>query len=186
LTRSQPQSKRRVRADDRGNARLDAASPRDHVPPVHLGVVVTSLVGAGAVMLYRVRETTRPIDARKILIPPLGMATGLCMFAAPQMRVPLHWGIGAFLFGAIVLSPILVATSRLSSDGEHVRLQRSKAFLFILVGLVIVRLAARQWVETKLDTFRTGALFYLLAFGMIVVWRARMYLAYRALVQSGN
>ena len=110
------------------------------------------------------------------------MATGLCMFAAPQMRVPLSWAIAAFLFGAIALSPILVATSRLSRDGEHARLQRSKAFLFILVGLVIVRLAARQWVETKLDTLRTGVLFYLLAFGMIVVWRARMYLAYRALV----
>jgi membrane protein CcdC involved in cytochrome C biogenesis len=133
-------------------------------------------------MLYRVRETTRPIDARKILIPPLGMATGLCMFIAPQTRVPLSWALAAFLFGAIALSPILVATSRLSRDGEPVRLQRSKAFLFILVGLVIVRLAARQWVEIRLDTLRTGAIFYLLAFGMIVVWRVRMYLAYRALV----
>jgi membrane protein CcdC involved in cytochrome C biogenesis len=145
-------------------------------------VVAASLAGAGAVLLYRVRETTRPIDARKILIPPLGMSTGLCMFVAPQTRVPLAWGVAAFLVGAIALSPILVATSRLWRDGEHVRLQRSKAFLWILLGLVAVRLAAREWVETWLDTVRTGALFYLLAFGMVVVWRARMYFAYRALV----
>jgi membrane protein CcdC involved in cytochrome C biogenesis len=149
---------------------------------VQVAVLVGSLVGAGAVILYRMRETARPIDTRKIVIPPLGMATGLCMFAVPQTRVPWSWGIGAFLVGAILLSPILVATSRLWRDGEHVRVQRANAFMWILLGLVAVRLAAREWVESFLDPMRTGALFYLLAFGMIVVWRARMYFSYRALV----
>ncbi|MGZ3451736.1 MAG: CcdC family protein [Polyangiales bacterium] len=149
---------------------------------MQIGVLVGSLVGAGAVLLYRMRETARPIDARKIVIPPFGMATGLCMFAMPQARVPWSWGIGAFVLGAICLSPILVATSRLWRDGEHVRVRRANAFMWILLGLVAVRLAAREWVETWLDPVRTGALFYLLAFGMIVVWRARMYVTYRALV----
>src|SRR5213076_9354 len=73
---------------------LDIARSRDHGVSVHVGVLVGSLVGAGAVLLYRMRETARPIDARKIVIPPFGMATGLCMFAVPQARVPWSWGLG--------------------------------------------------------------------------------------------
>jgi len=58
-------------------------------------------------------------------------------------------------------------------------MQRSRAFLWILLGLVVVRFVAREWVEQQqVTTLQTGAVFFVLAFGMIVRWRAQMYLAY--------
>jgi membrane protein CcdC involved in cytochrome C biogenesis len=38
-----------------------------------------------------------------------------------------------------------------------------------------VRLLMRGWVEESVSASQTAALFYLLAFGMIVRWRAAMW-----------
>lgn len=140
-----------------------------------------SMLGAGAVLVWRARETRSPVTAPKIVIPPLGMATGLAMFAYPPTRIPLSWALAAFAIGALVFSPVLVRTSRLAIEGDAIMLQRSKAFLAILLGLVAVRLAARAWVEQYVDPFQTGALFFLLALGTVLVWRTQMLLEYRRL-----
>jgi membrane protein CcdC involved in cytochrome C biogenesis len=130
-------------------------------------------------MAWRIRETQRPVTVRKIVVPPLGMSTGLFMFLAPQTRVPVPWAVTAFLLGAFVLSYPLIHTSSLHREGDVVMLKRSPAFLWVLLGLVAVRLAARTWVEQYVDTVQTGSLFFLLAFGMIIRWRVGMYVAYR-------
>ncbi|HVI96991.1 MAG TPA: CcdC protein domain-containing protein, partial [Anaeromyxobacter sp.] len=57
-------------------------------------------------------------------------------------------------------------------------LQRSKAFLWILLALVAVRFALRAWVEQVVTPAQTAGLFFILAFGMIVRWRASMHVAY--------
>jgi membrane protein CcdC involved in cytochrome C biogenesis len=44
-----------------------------------------------------------------------------------------------------------------------------------------VRLLARGYFDTLLSVPQTGALFYLLAFGMISHWRTWMFLEYREL-----
>lgn len=137
-------------------------------------------------MAWRVRETTRPVTVKKIVIPPLGMSTGLFMFAYPPTRVPLSWALMAFVIGAAVLSYPLIKTSVLMRRGDTVFLQRSPAFLWILVGLVAVRLGARSYVEQHVDTLQTGSLFFLLAFGMIVRWRVGMFLEYRKLVRPNG
>jgi len=62
----------------------------------HPAVLFTSLLGAAAVMAWRIRETSRPITAPKIVIPPLGMSTGFIMFAYPPARIPLSWALCAF------------------------------------------------------------------------------------------
>jgi membrane protein CcdC involved in cytochrome C biogenesis len=144
-------------------------------------VAFASLVGAGAVLAWRLRETKRPVTPRKIVIPPIGMSTGLLMFLYPPAQVPLSWAFTAFTIGAAVLSYPLIHTSTLTRQGGVVMLDRSKAFLWILLGLVAVRMVARSYVEDYLDPLQTGALFFLLAFGMIVRWRVSMFLAYRAL-----
>jgi membrane protein CcdC involved in cytochrome C biogenesis len=146
------------------------------MPPV---VLATSLAGAAAVMAWRIRETTRPVTVKKIVIPPLAMSTGLAMFLFPPARIPLSWALLAFSLGAAVLSYPLIKTSTLQRQGDVVMLQRSRAFLAILVGLVGVRLLARAWVEDHVSTMQTGGIFFLLAFGMIVRWRVWMLLAYR-------
>jgi membrane protein CcdC involved in cytochrome C biogenesis len=144
-------------------------------------VVVTSLAGAAAVTAWRVRETTRPVTARKIIIPPLGMATGFSMFAVPQLRIPLTWTLCAFAIGVLVFSYPLIKSSKLIQHGDVVMLRRSPAFLWILLGLVVVRLAARNYVEQYVSPLQTGTLFFVLAFGMIVTWRVVMFLEYRKL-----
>ena len=144
-------------------------------------LVIPSLVGAAAVMAWRLRETTRPVTAKKIIIPPLGMSTGFSMFALPATRIPPSWALCAFAVGALVLSYPLIKTSHLRREGEHIMLQRSRAFLVILLGLVAVRFAARAYVEQFVSPLQTGAIFFVLAFGMIVSWRTWMYLQYKAL-----
>ena len=51
------------------------------------------------------------VSIRKILIPPLGMATGFSMFIVPAFRILWLWGVVAFLIGAIALAYPLLRTS---------------------------------------------------------------------------
>lgn len=150
--------------------------------PLRLLSLISSIAGASAVMAWRVRETRTPVSVKKIVIPPLGMSTGLCMFAMPAFRVPWAWALAAFLAGALALAYPLMRTSRLVRDGEVVMMQRSNAFLAILIVLAGVRIAARGYLDTLLSVQQTAALFFVLAFGMILRWRAQMLLDYRALV----
>jgi membrane protein CcdC involved in cytochrome C biogenesis len=152
---------------------------------MQLTTVVGSLVGAAVVLIWRIRETKRPVTAPKILVPPLGMATGFSMFAVPEMRVPVLWGLAAFAAGAIFLSHPLIRTSALTREGGAIMMRRSRAFLGILLGLVALRLLLRAYVEQYVSTTQTAALFFLLAFGMLLPWRIAMYLRYRKLVARG-
>lgn len=147
-------------------------------------LLVSSLIGASLVFAYRVRESTRPITARKIVIPPLGMSTGFGMFLYPPARIPPLWAAGAFAVGALILSYPLIKTSKLKRVGETVMLRRSRAFLFILLGLVALRIALRSYVGQYVDPLQTASLFFVLAFGMILVWRVRMLVEYRQLVRQ--
>lgn len=147
-------------------------------------LVYSSVLGALAVMAWRMRETTRPISARKIIIPPFAMSTGFAMFLYPPARIPLLWALAAFALGMCVFSYPLVKSSKLTRVGDVVMLKRSRAFLWIIAGLFVVRFALRSYVEHYVDPLQTGALFFVLAFGMIVTWRVRMYFEYRRLQLS--
>jgi membrane protein CcdC involved in cytochrome C biogenesis len=152
------------------------------IPHLNILSLISSVVGAAVVMAWRVRETRSPVSAKKIVIPPMGMATGFSMFVAPMFRVPWTWAAVAFLMGAIALAYPLLRTSRLTRDGDVVIMQRSNAFFAVLIVLAGIRLAARGYLDTLLSVQQTAALFFVLAFGMIVRWRTQMFLEYRALV----
>jgi len=148
---------------------------------MHTSAIIGSLLGAALVMAWRIRETQTPVTARKLLIPPLAMSTGFFMFLAPQMRVPWTWAACAFAIGALFFSYPLIHTSRLVRQGDLIVMQRSKAFLFIIIGLAALRLAARQYVEQYVSMTQTAALFFILAFGMLLPWRVVMFAWYRGL-----
>jgi membrane protein CcdC involved in cytochrome C biogenesis len=150
----------------------------------HLNVLslIASVLGATAVMIWRVRETRHPVSPRRIIIPPMGMATGFSMFASPMFRVPWAWAGAAFLTGALVLAYPLLRSSRLVREGDIVMMQRSNAFFAVLIVLAGIRLAAREYFDTLVSIQQTAALFFVLAFGMILRWRTQMLLEYRALV----
>jgi membrane protein CcdC involved in cytochrome C biogenesis len=147
-------------------------------------VIATSVVGALAILVWRIRETQRPISPRAILLPPLGMSTGLAMFVIPAFRVPWTWGLAAFATGATALAYPLVRSSKLYLTDGAVMMQRSRAFLAILLGLAALRIGLRDYVGHLLPPRETASIFFLLAFGMIVRWRLWMYLRYRAIVNS--
>ena len=59
---------------------------------------------------------------------------------------------------------------------------RSRAFLLILVGLFALRVGLHDYIGHLITPLQTAAVFYLMAFGMIVRWRATLYVGYRRLV----
>jgi membrane protein CcdC involved in cytochrome C biogenesis len=152
--------------------------------PLKTVSLVTSIAGAIAVLTWRIRETRTPVSARKILIPPIGMATGFCMFLAPPFRVPWLWALIAFLLGATALAYPLLRTSRLVRDGEKIMAKRSYAFFAVILALAAVRVAARGYLDTVLTVQQTAGLFFILAFGMILRWRTAMYQQYRELTRD--
>jgi membrane protein CcdC involved in cytochrome C biogenesis len=135
-------------------------------------------------MAWRVREARGAVSIRKIVIPPLGMATGFAMFIVPAFRIPWIWGAIAFLIGAAALAYPLLLTSRLVRQGDVVMMERSNAFFTVILALAAIRLLARGYFDQLLTVQQTGALFFVLAFGMIVRWRLQMFLEYRKLTSA--
>lgn len=142
---------------------------------------VATLFGAVGVILWRIREGRSAITLKKILIPPAGMATGFFMFTMPAFHIPWSWALIAFAIGCTLLAWPLLATTRLYRQGEIIMMKRSAAFLIVIVILAAVRFFARGYFDKLLTVPQTGALFFILAFGMIFVWRASMFLSYRRL-----
>jgi membrane protein CcdC involved in cytochrome C biogenesis len=147
--------------------------------------ILGSLVGLAAVLVWRIREGRTAVSIKKIVIPPLGMATGFSMFIVPAFRIPWAWGLAAFLIGAIGLAYPLLRTSRLVRQGDAIMMQRSTAFFSVILILAAVRILARGYFDTLLTVEQSGALFFVLAFGMIVRWRLNMLIEYRKLT-AGN
>jgi membrane protein CcdC involved in cytochrome C biogenesis len=141
----------------------------------------SAILGFLVIMAWRIQESRSAVTLRKIVIPPLGMATGFCMFVVPAFRVPWVWALGAFIIGALFLAYPLVRTSRLTMDGDTVMMRRSAAFFVVVVVLAIVRFFARGYLDNFITLEQTAALFFVLAFGMILRWRMSMFFQYRRL-----
>ena len=150
-----------------------------HITPAN--AAIASVLGAGAVLVWRIQEGRSAVTLKTIVIPPLGMATGFSMFIVPAFRIPWLWALGAFLIGAILLAWPLLATSRLHREGDAVIMKRSSMFIVVIIVLAAVRILARSYFDRLLTVEQTGALFFVLAFGMILRWRANMLLEYRTL-----
>jgi membrane protein CcdC involved in cytochrome C biogenesis len=103
------------------------------------------------------------------------------MFFIPAFRIPLAWAGLAFLIGAIALAYPLVLTTRLIREGDAIMMKRSSAFLAVIFVLAAVRFLARGYFDTLLTAQQTAALFFILAFGMILRWRAKLFIDFRKL-----
>src|ERR1700677_3460715 len=125
--------------------------------------IVISLAGLIAVTAWRLREVRTAVSLRKIIIPPLGMATGFCMFFVPAFRIPWAWAGLAFLIGAVALAWPLLLTTRLIREGDAVMMKRSSAFLAVILVLAAVRFFARGYFDALLTAQQTAALFFVLA-----------------------
>jgi membrane protein CcdC involved in cytochrome C biogenesis len=145
--------------------------------------LIVAALGSIAILVWRVRESRRAVSTKSILIPPLGMATGFSMFFAPEFRIPWTWGLYAFVAGAVLLAYPLLRTTRLTREGDIIMMKRHNAFIPVILGLAALRLALRSYVGALISVPQTGALFFVLAFGMIARWRTWMFFEYRRLTQ---
>jgi membrane protein CcdC involved in cytochrome C biogenesis len=141
--------------------------------------VASGILGFFAILAWRIREGRTAVTIRKIVIPPLGMATGFSMFIVPIFRVPWTWALTAFLLGAIFLAWPLIRTSRLKVVGDTVMMHRSASFFVVIIVLAIIRILAHSYFDTFMTVPQTGGLFFILAFGMIFRWRLSMLFEYK-------
>ncbi|HST09908.1 MAG TPA: cytochrome c biogenesis protein CcdC, partial [Terriglobales bacterium] len=122
--------------------------------------ILASLAGLAAVLAWRVREARTAVSLTKIIMPPLGMATGFSMFAVPAFRIPIAWAGIAFFIGTVALSYPLLRTSRLVRQGDAVMMQRSSAFFTVILLLAAIRILARGYFDTFLSVQQSAALFF--------------------------
>jgi membrane protein CcdC involved in cytochrome C biogenesis len=109
------------------------------------------------------------------------MSTGFSMFAMQAFRVPWMWGLSAFVLGAAIFAQPVIASSRLTREGNVVMMRRSPWFIVIILVLAAIRLALRGYVGEFISPQQTAGLFFILAFGMIVRWRSSLFVQYQRL-----
>lgn len=102
------------------------------------------------------------------------------MFIDPVFRVTKGELIEAIVLG-LFFSIFLIKTSKFEIRNGEIYLKRSKAFIFIFVGLIVIRLGLKSYLGRTVDYRQLSGMFYLLAFSMIVPWRIAMYITYKKL-----
>jgi membrane protein CcdC involved in cytochrome C biogenesis len=158
----------------------------DGLSTVRLTALAIPVAAALGVLAWRLRETRRALSLRSILLPPAMMSTGLAMFLAPPFRVPWTWALAAFATGALVFAYPLLRSTTLERQDRDVRLRRSRSFLVVLIGLVVIRLVLRDYVDDVISPQQTAGLFFLIALGMILRWRTAMYFQFKALARGAR
>ncbi|WP_144463215.1 CcdC family protein [Siminovitchia fortis] len=131
-------------------------------------------------IFVRMKASRKPVSAKKILLPPVFMSTGALMFLHPYFRVTAVEILEAATVG-MLFSILLIKTSKFELREEAIYLKRSKAFGFILIGLLLIRLLFKSFLSQSIDVGELSGMFWILAFGMIVPWRLAMYLQYKKL-----
>ncbi|MCE7794491.1 cytochrome c biogenesis protein CcdC [Salipaludibacillus sp. CUR1] len=130
-------------------------------------------------IFVRMKAMKRPASVRKILIPPLAMSTGFLMFLYPPVReITGLEVIEAFTVG-LLFSIILIKTSSFEIRGREIYMKRSKAFPFILLGLLGLRIAFKMTFGIYFEYEVLAGMFFILAFGMILPWRIAMYIKFK-------
>ncbi|MFF2752975.1 CcdC family protein [Psychrobacillus sp. NPDC058041] len=149
-------------------------------------IIVTSIMAIGMGILVttiRARSSKKPANVKKILLPPLFMSSGALMFVFPYFRVTGSEILEAIAVG-MLFSTVLIWTSRFERRDGEIYLKQSKAFIFIIIGLLIVRIVGKVILSSTIDVGQLSGMFWILAFGMIVPWRMAMFLRYKKLQKA--
>lgn len=138
-----------------------------------LSSVIAVCMAIGA-MFLRLKAAKKPVTLKKIILPPFFMSTGAIMYLLPEFRLTALEMLEAIGVG-LIFSIFLIKTSRFEVRGVEVYLKPSKAFIFILVGLLAIRVGLKTYLSQSIDLEELSGMFFLLAFSMIVSWRIAMY-----------
>ncbi|MGM0873827.1 MAG: CcdC family protein [Bacillota bacterium] len=148
---------------------------------IYLITIISSIIAivmALLVLFIRIKSAKKPATAKKIILPPIFMSTGALMFIHPMFRVTVAEFFEALLVG-MIFSILLIKTSNFEIRENKIYLKRSKAFAFILIGLLIIRIIMKSYLSNTIDIGELSGMFWILAFGMIVPWRIAMFLSFR-------
>ncbi|MBM7838368.1 membrane protein CcdC involved in cytochrome C biogenesis [Alkalihalobacillus xiaoxiensis] len=144
--------------------------------------VMAFLMGTVALVI-RMRASKKPTSAKRIMIPPLAMSTGFLMFLYEPTR-PSAFHVMEALAAGLLFSILLIYTSKFEVKNGDIYLKRSKAFAFILIGLLLVRIVLRLLVGQDINPVELSGMFFLLAFGMLLPWRVAMLVKYTKMKQD--
>lgn len=134
-------------------------------------------------IFVRMKAAKRPTSAKKIILPPVFMSTGFLMFVVPMFRVTPAEILEALTVG-FIFSIFLIKTSKFEIRNNQIYLQRSKAFVFILFGLLFARIILKSVLGQYISFGETSGMFFILAFGMILPWRLAMLYSYKKLEKT--
>ena len=153
----------------------------ENIPSQYLiiGSTVVAIVMGLGVFMIRMKAQNRPINEKRILIPPFAMSTGALMFIFEEFRVPFLQILEAMGLG-LMFSIVLIATSKFQTKDGKIYLKASKAFPFILIGLLILRIILKLIFAQSLDVGELGGMFFILAFSMILPWRIAMLVRFKS------
>ncbi|WP_019242179.1 MULTISPECIES: CcdC family protein [Bacillus] len=144
---------------------------------IYISTAIAVLM-AFTVLFIRMKASKKPASVKKIILPPVFMSTGALMFIFPFFRVTGMEILEAITVG-MLFSIFLIKTSKFEIKDNEIYLKRSKAFIFILLGLLIIRLIAKVILSSSIDVGQLSGMFWILAFGMIVPWRIAMYFQFK-------
>ncbi|MED0773229.1 CcdC family protein [Bacillus siamensis] len=153
---------------------------------IKMMIIISSVIAAVmaiSVMIVRIKSSDKPASPKKIILPPIFMSTGALMFLFPIFRVTGEEFLEAITLG-VIFSIFLIKTSKFEIKNNEIYLKRSKAFVFILIGLLVIRIAMKSILSTTIDYGALSGMFWILAFGMIVPWRIAMFMSYRKLANE--
>lgn len=135
---------------------------------------------AVTMIFVRMKAAKKPASVKKIILPPLFMSSGALMFLFPVFHVT--WPqVGEAIAVGMIFSIFLIKTSNFEIRNQDIYLVPSKAFIFILVGLLVIRTVAKVFMGKSVSIGETSGMFFLLAFGMIVTWRLAMLYKFKQL-----
>ncbi|TFJ94750.1 CcdC family protein [Lentibacillus salicampi] len=141
--------------------------------------IVAALM-AVTMIFVRLKAAKKPASVKKIILPPLFMSTGALMFLVPVFRVDFLQVLEAILVGTI-FSIFLIKTSKFEIRDENIYLIPSKSFIYILFGLLLVRIIIKIAIGSTISFGETSGMFFLLAFSMIISWRLAMLYKFKKL-----
>jgi len=135
---------------------------------------------ATTMIFVRMKAAKKPTSTKKIILPPIFMSSGAIMFIIPEFRLTGIEMIEACILGA-VFSILLIKNTKFQVKNHAIYLIPSKAFIFILVGLLLIRMVLKMVIGATISFGQTSGMFFLLAFVMILCWRLAMLRKYHQL-----
>jgi len=134
---------------------------------------IIALFMATTMIFIRSKAAKQPTSIKKIILPPIFMSSGTLMYLFPVFRLTLLEVIEVTIIG-LLFSIVLIKFTKFEVSGNDIYLIPSKAFIFILIGLLAIRLIIKTIIGSFVSFGTTSGMFYLLALVMIVAWRLAM------------